>query len=239
MVDVGDLGNSGDSYNGGSSYGYTNSESGNLGSSRSGARYLPWQRQNIDQVLPQIQDRFSNLQPTFSPERGGQSSPRLNIPIVQAFTPQQIQARTNSYFSDADTRTGTQARLYGQQAAGRGFGANSPYIQELTGAADARNYRTAMENAREFDIEAANRNAGLELASWQARIQDAARFSQEDVARRQLAASLYNAEIQRENALLNQISQYLSPLPFSESNQNAFSRSNSENWSVWGGATEG
>lgn len=208
--------------------------SSSLSTSESGQFYDPDQKARINQLYPELYSRFLQHKPgdfnQYVPY-GGTQNPYPNIPIVQAFTPQQVAKQTNTYFSDAASRTGTEQRGIEQQLGGRGFGSMSPLSLELAQAAQGRNYRTANDQATQFELGAAEKNADLALRSWLARLQGAELSNADDVRRRQLSALVRGQDIERENALARALAFYTSPL--SKSSSTSFSADSQVNpWSL-------
>lgn len=200
--------------------------------SRSGQRYTPQQQSQLDWLFPDLQQRLAGVNPQqdFAQRLatvGGTPTPFSNVPIVQAFSPEQIGQRTNTYFSDANALTAGQQRANAQGAAGRGFATSSPVLAELNQAAAGRNYRTAAGEATNFELGAAERNAGLELQSWLARLQSEGLESQDDARRRQLALAQQGQDVQQQNALLNALNVNLRPLSFAEAESLARSQQSS------------
>ena len=190
--------------------------------STAGQRYTPQQQSQLDFLFPDLQQRLAGVNPNQDfgqrlSSVGGTPTSFSTPPIVQAFSPEQIGQRTNTYFSNADALTAGQQRANSQQTAGRGFQSSSPILAELNQAAAGRNYRTAAGEATDFELGAAERNAGLELQSWLTRLKSEALTSEDDTRRRQLALAQQGYDVQRENALLNALNVNLRPLSFAES----------------------
>lgn len=194
--------------------------------SRSGQRYTPQQQQNLDWLFPDLQQRLAGVNPQqdFAQRLGavgGTPTPFSTPPIVQAFSPEQIGKQINTYYSDAQRLTDAQtlgASGIAQNQSGRGFGVSQDERnrQERDDAIRQRNRITAAGQATQFDLGAAERNAGLELQSWLARLQSEALTSQDDTRRRQLALAQQGYDVQQQNALLNALNVNLRPLSFAE-----------------------
>lgn len=215
----------------------SNSSSSTWHQSSSGVKYTPQQQEQLDWLFPETKKRLSKVDPgkpfsEYLSSVGGTPVDIPDIPMIQAYSQDQINAKTNSYFSGADVRTGGEQRQVQQQAAGRGFGTNSPLIMELQQAAAGRNYRTAMESAREFDMQAAVENAQLEEAVWNLRLQGAGLESYDDIRRREEALKAMGYDVQRENHLLNSMNQLLTPLPFSQSSGGSSSSKTSSSYDM-------
>ncbi len=187
-----------------------------------GQQFEPWQQAGREQALTfalsalpgAVGAQGTNFSDILS-EVGGTPTEFSNIPIEGVLSPLQIQSRVNSTTALGNATAQGNLRQLQEQFAGRGFGSNSPLMAELSaniyGQALAGN--TAAElNFRE---QSARDNAVQMLGARQAQTNVEQARSQDELQRRAFSLDFALRQFERENALLQAISGYTSPLDFS------------------------
>lgn len=230
--------NSGGSRASSSSFSRSSNRSDSRSSAQSGQAYTPQQQSFLNRILPQYEQLLGGVNPQqpFGDRLaavGGTPTPFPDVPIVQSFSPDQIGARTNQIFAGSQERVAGQQLDNSRNAAGRGYASSSPVLAALNQQAQGQGYRTAAEQATNFELGAAEQNAGLELQSWLARIGSAQGQSNDEVRRRQLALGDKGLDVQNQNALLNALNINLRALSSSTSDTIASSRGGSRAGSVY------
>lgn len=223
--------------------------SSSSGESESGSAWSKEQLDRIGQLFPQLLGEYTgyNTQTPYSSllsEIGGPQSPFPTITRGPIWNENQVQSRVNQMRSGNDLAAGGAVRGLGESTAGRGFGASSPLLQELTSNIGSQNRATNTQGENDLRWNAAQGNAQHRLAAEQADVGRSTAMSQDDLQRRQMALSGRGQDLQyaanRQNALLQALAYYNQPLPFAKSKNKSdswhasTSESNSSNSSEQG-----
>lgn len=230
--------NSGGTRTSSSSFSKSFNRSNSRSRAQSGQAYTPQQQSFLNRILPQYEQLLGGVNPQQPFDQrlgavGGAPTPFPDVPIVQSFSPEQIGARTNQIFSGSQERVAGQQLDQTRNAAGRGYASSSPVLAALNQQTAGQGYRTASEQATNFQLGAAEQNAGLEMQSWLARIGSAQAQSNDEVRRRQLALQQQGYDVQQQNAILNALNINLRPLTSSVSDTTSSGRGGSQAGSVY------